>query len=171
MPACTTERSKTTPLQLRQSVLRDKSNTHTLLRVLFVVWLVHSVTFVPSLATSKTVAIIHLTMNHYLRQTCLSRPLEKLIEQLFIVAVRAPLPWRTSVVTTDLKNRVEPSHCTKFLAIPFLPQRHSIVLLWFEKVSSNGKMTICGTDEYMAPEMLFDESFSYPADMFSFGEL
>ena len=31
-------------------------------------------------------------------------------------------------------------------------------------------MTICGTDEYMAPEMLFDESFSYPADMFSFGE-
>lgn len=32
-------------------------------------------------------------------------------------------------------------------------------------------MTICGTDEYMAPEMLFDESFSYPADMFSFGEL
>lgn len=39
------------------------------------------------------------------------------------------------------------------------------------KVSSNGKMTICGTDEYMAPEMLFDESFSYPADMFSFGEL
>lgn len=30
-------------------------------------------------------------------------------------------------------------------------------------------MTICGTDEYMAPEMLFDESFSYPADMFSFG--
>eukprot|EP00752_Nemacystus_decipiens_P005943 g5367.t1 len=37
------------------------------------------------------------------------------------------------------------------------------------EVSSNGKMTICGTDEYMAPEMLFDESFSYPADMFSFG--
>ncbi|CAM9813754.1 unnamed protein product [Scytosiphon promiscuus] len=36
------------------------------------------------------------------------------------------------------------------------------------EVSSNGKMTICGTDEYMAPEMLFDESFSYPADMFSF---
>lgn len=32
-------------------------------------------------------------------------------------------------------------------------------------------MTICGTDEYMAPEMLFDESFSYPADMFSFGEM
>lgn len=32
-------------------------------------------------------------------------------------------------------------------------------------------MTICGTDEYMAPEMLFNESFSYPADMFSFGEL
>lgn len=31
-------------------------------------------------------------------------------------------------------------------------------------------MTICGTDEYMAPEMLFDESFSYPADMFSFGK-
>jgi serine/threonine protein kinase len=30
-------------------------------------------------------------------------------------------------------------------------------------------MTICGTDEYMAPEMLFDEDFSYPADMFSFG--
>ena len=24
-------------------------------------------------------------------------------------------------------------------------------------------------DEYMAPEMLFDEDFSYPADMFSFG--
>lgn len=43
----------------------------------------------------------------------------------------------------------------------------SFVLL---QVSSNGKMTICGTDEYMAPEMLFDESFSYPADMFSFGE-
>ncbi|CAM9762592.1 unnamed protein product [Ascophyllum nodosum] len=37
------------------------------------------------------------------------------------------------------------------------------------EVSSNGKMTICGTDEYMAPEMLFDESFSYPADIFSFG--
>lgn len=32
-------------------------------------------------------------------------------------------------------------------------------------------MTICGTDEYMAPEMLFDESFSYPADIFSFGKL
>lgn len=31
-------------------------------------------------------------------------------------------------------------------------------------------MTICGTDEYMAPEMLFDESFSYPADIFSFGK-
>lgn len=38
------------------------------------------------------------------------------------------------------------------------------------QVSKNGKMTICGTDEYMAPEMLFDESFSYPADMFSFGK-
>jgi Protein tyrosine and serine/threonine kinase len=24
-------------------------------------------------------------------------------------------------------------------------------------------------DEYMAPEMLFDEDFSHPADMFSFG--
>ncbi|CAM9605913.1 unnamed protein product, partial [Choristocarpus tenellus] len=37
------------------------------------------------------------------------------------------------------------------------------------EVSNNGKMTICGTDEYMAPEMLFNEDFSYPADMFSFG--
>lgn len=42
-------------------------------------------------------------------------------------------------------------------------------LFRIRQVSSNGKMTICGTDEYMAPEMLFDESFSYPADMFSFG--
>ncbi|CAM9842462.1 unnamed protein product, partial [Phaeothamnion confervicola] len=37
------------------------------------------------------------------------------------------------------------------------------------EVSADGKMTICGTDEYMAPEMLFDEGFSFPADMFSFG--
>ncbi|CAM9317993.1 unnamed protein product [Chrysoparadoxa australica] len=36
-------------------------------------------------------------------------------------------------------------------------------------VAKDGKMTICGTDEYMAPEMLFDEDFSYPADIFSFG--
>lgn len=37
------------------------------------------------------------------------------------------------------------------------------------EVAKDGKMTICGTDEYMAPEMLFDENFSYSADMFSFG--
>ena len=31
------------------------------------------------------------------------------------------------------------------------------------------KMTICGTHEYMAPEMLFDEEYSLGIDIFSFG--
>jgi len=31
------------------------------------------------------------------------------------------------------------------------------------------KLTICGTSEYMPPEMLFDEEYSFPVDIFSFG--
>jgi serine/threonine protein kinase len=31
------------------------------------------------------------------------------------------------------------------------------------------KMTICGTNEYMAPEMLFDEEYTLAIDIFSFG--
>ena len=31
-------------------------------------------------------------------------------------------------------------------------------------------MTLCGTDEYMAPELLFDEgNYSFEVDVFSFG--
>lgn len=41
-----------------------------------------------------------------------------------------------------------------------------------EYSTSNGakrKLTICGTSEYMPPEMLFDEDYSFPVDIFSFG--
>ena len=31
------------------------------------------------------------------------------------------------------------------------------------------RMTICGTDEYMAPELMLDEDYSTPADIFSLG--
>ena len=31
------------------------------------------------------------------------------------------------------------------------------------------KLTICGTSEYMPPEMLFDEDYSFSVDIFSFG--
>lgn len=31
------------------------------------------------------------------------------------------------------------------------------------------KMTICGTEDYMAPEMLFDEEYSFSVDIFCFG--
>jgi serine/threonine protein kinase len=31
------------------------------------------------------------------------------------------------------------------------------------------RMTICGTNEYMSPELMFDEEYSYSADIFSFG--
>jgi serine/threonine protein kinase len=30
-------------------------------------------------------------------------------------------------------------------------------------------MTICGTNEYMAPELLFDEEYGSSVDIFSFG--
>lgn len=30
-------------------------------------------------------------------------------------------------------------------------------------------MTICGTNEYMAPELLFDEEYGASVDIFSFG--
>jgi serine/threonine protein kinase len=30
-------------------------------------------------------------------------------------------------------------------------------------------MTICGTNEYMAPELLFDEEYGAAVDIFSFG--
>ena len=31
------------------------------------------------------------------------------------------------------------------------------------------RMTICGTEEYMAPELLFDEEYSFNVDIFCFG--
>jgi serine/threonine protein kinase len=31
-------------------------------------------------------------------------------------------------------------------------------------------MTICGTDEYMAPELFFDEDYNNSVDLFSFGK-
>jgi len=31
------------------------------------------------------------------------------------------------------------------------------------------QMSICGTDAYMAPELMFDEPYGYPADVFSLG--
>lgn len=31
------------------------------------------------------------------------------------------------------------------------------------------RMTICGTNEYMAPELLFDEEYGASVDIFSFG--
>jgi serine/threonine protein kinase len=40
------------------------------------------------------------------------------------------------------------------------------------RCSSNTKprrMTICGTDEYMAPELHFDEEYLFGVDIFSFG--
>lgn len=36
-------------------------------------------------------------------------------------------------------------------------------------LTSNRRMTICGTEEYMAPEMLFDEEYSFGVDIFCFG--
>lgn len=35
--------------------------------------------------------------------------------------------------------------------------------------SAPRKMTICGTHEYLPPEMLFDEDYTYSVDIFSFG--
>lgn len=37
------------------------------------------------------------------------------------------------------------------------------------KPSSSRAMTICGTDEFMAPEVIFGESYDESADVFSFG--
>lgn len=38
-----------------------------------------------------------------------------------------------------------------------------------EASSSARRMTICGTNEYMSPELLFDEEYSNSVDVFSFG--
>ena len=35
--------------------------------------------------------------------------------------------------------------------------------------STNSRMTICGTNEYMAPEMLFQEEYNSSVDIFSLG--
>lgn len=36
-------------------------------------------------------------------------------------------------------------------------------------LTGSRRMTICGTEEYMAPEMLFDEEYSFGVDIFCFG--
>ena len=33
------------------------------------------------------------------------------------------------------------------------------------------RMTICGTDEFMSPELMFDMEYSFSSDIFSFGVL
>ena len=38
-----------------------------------------------------------------------------------------------------------------------------------DETSANRRMTLCGTDEYMAPEIMFDEEYHAAADMFAFG--
>lgn len=38
-----------------------------------------------------------------------------------------------------------------------------------EYAGDSARMTICGTDAYMAPEMLFDEEYTSSVDIFSFG--
>ena len=38
-----------------------------------------------------------------------------------------------------------------------------------ESVDTVRRMTICGTNEYMSPELLFDEEYSNSVDVFSFG--
>lgn len=38
-----------------------------------------------------------------------------------------------------------------------------------DATSANRRLTICGTEEYMAPEMLFDEDYNLSVDIFSLG--
>jgi serine/threonine protein kinase len=38
------------------------------------------------------------------------------------------------------------------------------------KAKAAARMTICGTDEYMAPEVIMGEEYNDKADVFSFGE-
>ena len=38
-----------------------------------------------------------------------------------------------------------------------------------DETAENRRMTLCGTDEYMAPEIMFDEEYHAAADMFAFG--
>jgi serine/threonine protein kinase len=49
------------------------------------------------------------------------------------------------------------------------PLDDNLMVLFF-LLNAPPRMTICGTHEYMAPELLWDEEiYSFPVDIFSFG--
>lgn len=51
----------------------------------------------------------------------------------------------------------------------FRPQLADFGMARFVESEDAQHMTICGTDEYMAPELLFDEDYGRPVDVYAFG--
>mmetsp|Transcript_15286 Transcript_15286/g.35383 ORF Transcript_15286/g.35383 Transcript_15286/m.35383 type:complete len:564 (-) Transcript_15286:732-2423(-) len=91
------------------------------------------------------------------------------------------LGWRfRTTLASQIAEGLEYLHSQKVLHRDMKSENVLLDEAWTPKIADFGfarpiegdgkyRMSICGTDEYMAPELMFDENYGYPADVFGLG--